>query len=68
MNNMKKNTPLFIIIKYSSILIFFYTVLDLVSGEIKPSEIPLHILNLIIRLFVTISCARLFRQKFLIFI
>lgn len=54
MNNMKKNTPLFIIIKYSSILIFFYTVLDLVSGEIKPSEIPLHILNLIIRLFVTI--------------
>jgi hypothetical protein len=51
---MKKKAPLWIIIKYSSILISFYAVLDLISGKIKPSEIPLHILNLIIRLFVTI--------------
>jgi len=51
---MKKNTTLRIITKYSLILVSFYTVLDLISGEIKFSEIPLHILNLIIRLFVTI--------------
>lgn len=44
-----------IITKYSLILVSFYTVLDLISGEIKFSEIPLHMLNLIIRLFVTIS-------------
>lgn len=51
---MKKNTTRWIITKYSLILVSFYTVLDLISGEIKFSEIPLHILNLIIRLFVTI--------------
>ena len=51
---MKKNTTRWIITKYSLILVSFYTVLDLISGEIKFSEIPLHILNLIIRLFSTI--------------
>lgn len=51
---MKKNTTRWIITKYSLILVSFYTVLDLISGEIKFSEIPLHMLNLIIRLFVTI--------------
>ena len=68
---MKKNTTLWIIIKYSSILVAFYIVLDLISGEIKFSEIPLHILNLIIRLFVTVficyilfyMAVKLFRLK-----
>jgi hypothetical protein len=51
---MKKNTIRWIITKYSLILVSFYTVLDLISGGIKFSEIPLHILSLIIRLFVTV--------------
>ncbi|VTR43308.1 Uncharacterised protein [Sphingobacterium thalpophilum] len=51
---MRKNTTLWIITKYSLILVTFYTVLDLISGEIKLSEIPWHIANLIIRLFVTV--------------
>lgn len=49
---MKKNTFLGIIIKYYLFIVSFYTVFDLIRGEIKLSEIPSHILNLVLRLFV----------------
>lgn len=51
---MKKNTTLWIMIKYPLILVFIYTFLDLIFGEIKFSEVPLYLLNRIINLFVFI--------------
>jgi len=50
---MKKNTSLWIITKFSLLIVSFYTLIDLISGKIKWSEIPSHVLNLIIRLFVS---------------
>ncbi|RKE52703.1 hypothetical protein DFQ12_2945 [Sphingobacterium detergens] len=51
---MKKNTTLWIMIKYPLILVFVYTFLDLIFGEIELSEVPLYLLNRIINLFVFI--------------
>jgi hypothetical protein len=50
---MKKNTSLWIIAKFSLLIVAFYTLMDLISGKIKWSEIPSHALDLIIRLFVS---------------
>jgi len=51
---MKKKSTLWIITKYSLILVFLYTFVDLIFGEIELSEVPSYVLNLIIHIVAII--------------
>lgn len=51
---MKKKSTLWMITKYSLILVFLHTFVDLISGEIELSEVPSYVLSFIIHIVVVI--------------